>query len=114
LLGLNATFALYIVGPVLGGVIVATTSAANLPQRHVLIAIIGLWAVYPIVLAFVGNLTVAMIVFGLGGLVWAPFTPSLTAPCSRAWSLTSNSRSSRFGQPAQWWPPRLALWPEAH
>src|SRR5919202_1530043 len=27
LLGLNATFALYIVGPVLGGVIVATTSA---------------------------------------------------------------------------------------
>ena len=29
----------------------------------------------PIALAFVGNLTVAMIVFGLGGLVWAPFTP---------------------------------------
>ena len=47
----------------------------NLPQRHLLIAIIGLWAVCPIVLAFVGNLTVAMIVFGLGGLLWAPFTP---------------------------------------
>jgi MFS family permease len=47
----------------------------NLPQRHVLIAIIGLWAVCPIVLAFVGNLSVAMIVFALGGLVWAPFTP---------------------------------------
>lgn len=47
----------------------------NLPQRHVLIAIIGLWALCPVVLAFVGNLTVAMIVFGLGGLVWAPFTP---------------------------------------
>jgi predicted MFS family arabinose efflux permease len=47
----------------------------NLPQRHVLIAIIGLWAMCPIRLAFVGNLTVAMIVFGLGGLVWAPFSP---------------------------------------
>jgi MFS family permease len=29
----------------------------------------------PIALAFVGNLTLAMIVFALGGLVWAPFTP---------------------------------------
>ena len=47
----------------------------NLPQRHVLIAIIGLWAICPIALAFVGNLTLALIVFGLGGLVWAPFTP---------------------------------------
>ena len=47
----------------------------NLPQRHVLIAIIGLWAMCPIALAFVNDLTVALIVFGLGGLVWAPFTP---------------------------------------
>ena len=47
----------------------------NLPQRHLLIAIIGLWAMCPIALAFVGNLTIAMIVFALGGLVWAPFTP---------------------------------------
>jgi MFS family permease len=47
----------------------------NLPQRHVLIAIIGLWALCPIALAFVDNLTLALIVFGLGGLVWAPFTP---------------------------------------
>jgi MFS family permease len=47
----------------------------HLPHRHVLIAIIGLWAMCPIALALVGNLTVAMIVFGLGGLVWAPFTP---------------------------------------
>src|SRR4029453_376148 len=47
----------------------------NLPQRHLLIAIIGLWAMCPIALAFVGNLTLAMIVFALGGLVWAPFTP---------------------------------------
>ena len=47
----------------------------NLPQRQVLIAIIGLWALCPIALAFVDDLAVAMIVFGLGGLVWAPFTP---------------------------------------
>jgi MFS family permease len=47
----------------------------NLPQRQVLIAIIGLWAMCPIALAFVGNLPLALIVFGLGGLVWAPFTP---------------------------------------
>jgi MFS family permease len=47
----------------------------NLPQRHVLIAIIGLWAMCPIALAVVDDLTLALIVFGLGGLVWAPFTP---------------------------------------
>jgi MFS family permease len=47
----------------------------NLPQRHVLIAIIGLWAMCPVALAFVDDLAIAMIVFGLGGLVWAPFTP---------------------------------------
>lgn len=47
----------------------------NLPQRHLLIAIIGLWAMCPITLSFVGDLTLALIVFGLGGLVWAPFTP---------------------------------------
>jgi MFS family permease len=47
----------------------------HLPQRHLLIAIIGLWAMCPIALAFVGNLALAMIVFALGGLVWAPFNP---------------------------------------
>lgn len=47
----------------------------NLPQRHVLIAIIGLWALCPIALANASDLTPALIVFGLGGLVWAPFTP---------------------------------------
>ncbi|WP_198663499.1 MFS transporter [Jiangella endophytica] len=47
----------------------------NLPQRHVLIAIIALWGLCPIALSATGDLTVAMIVFGLGGLVWAPFTP---------------------------------------
>jgi MFS family permease len=47
----------------------------NLPQRHVLIAIIGLWAICPIALAFVDDLTIALSMFALGGLVWAPFTP---------------------------------------
>ncbi|MFI6481764.1 MFS transporter [Nonomuraea sp. NPDC050663] len=47
----------------------------NLPQRHVLIAIIGLWAMCPIALALVDDLTPALVVFALGGLVWAPFTP---------------------------------------
>jgi MFS family permease len=47
----------------------------NLPQRHVLIAIIGLWALCPIALAVVDDLSLALIVFALGGLVWAPFTP---------------------------------------
>jgi MFS family permease len=47
----------------------------NLPQRQLLIAIIALWALCPIALAFTGSLAAAMIVFGLGGLVWAPFTP---------------------------------------
>ena len=61
------------VGAFIGAALV--NQLRNLQQRHVLIAIIGLWAVCPIVLAFSGQLTVAMIVFGLGGLVWAPFTP---------------------------------------
>ncbi len=47
----------------------------NLPQRHLLIAIVGLWGMCPIALALTGDLTVAMIAFGIGGLVWAPFTP---------------------------------------
>jgi MFS family permease len=61
------------VGAFIGAALV--NQLRHLPQRQVLIAIIGLWAVCPIVLAFVGTLGVAMIVFGLGGLVWAPFTP---------------------------------------
>ncbi|EOD66105.1 MFS transporter [Amycolatopsis vancoresmycina] len=47
----------------------------NLPQRPLLVAIIGLWALCPIALAVTGDLTVALLVFGLGGLVYAPFTP---------------------------------------
>lgn len=47
----------------------------HLPQRHLLIAIIGLWALCPVALAFVDSLSLALLVFGLGGLVYAPFTP---------------------------------------
>ncbi|MEV0404937.1 MFS transporter [Actinoallomurus sp. NPDC050550] len=47
----------------------------NLPQRPLLITIIALWALCPIALAGVENQTAAMVVFGLGGLIWAPFTP---------------------------------------
>ena len=61
------------VGAFIGAALV--NQLRNLPQRHLLIAIIGLWALCPIALAFVANLTLALIVFGLGGLVWAPFTP---------------------------------------
>ncbi|MEV4317063.1 MFS transporter [Actinocrispum sp. NPDC049592] len=61
------------IGAFLGATLV--NQLRNLPQRHVLIAIIGLWALCPIALASTGNLTVALVVFGLGGLVWAPFTP---------------------------------------
>jgi MFS family permease len=61
------------VGAVVGAALV--NQLRNLPQRQVLIAIVGLWALCPIALAFVDDLAAAMIVFGLGGLVWAPFTP---------------------------------------
>ncbi|SDS62808.1 MFS transporter [Jiangella sp. DSM 45060] len=47
----------------------------NLPQRHLLVAIVALWGLCPIALSVTEDLTAAMIVFGLGGLVWAPFTP---------------------------------------
>ncbi|GGN73168.1 hypothetical protein GCM10011579_051020 [Streptomyces albiflavescens] len=47
----------------------------RLPQRPLLIAVIALWGLCPITLAGVGNQTAAMVVFGLGGLIWAPFTP---------------------------------------
>ena len=46
----------------------------NLPQRHLLVAVIALWALCPIALAFTRSLIAAMIVFGLGGLVWGGMT----------------------------------------
>src|SRR5262249_60367353 len=48
------------VGAFIGAALV--NQLRGLPQRHLLIAIIGLWAVCPIALAFAGDLTVAMIV----------------------------------------------------
>lgn len=60
-------------GAFVGAVLV--NQLRRLPQRQLLIMIIGLWALCPIALAFVGSLPLALVVFGLGGLVWAPFTP---------------------------------------
>jgi len=61
------------VGAFIGAALV--NQLRDLPQRHVLIAIVGLWAMCPIALALVDSLGLALIVFALGGLVWAPFTP---------------------------------------
>jgi MFS family permease len=61
------------VGAFVGAALVS--QLRNLPQRQLLITIIALWALCPIALAFTESLAAAMIVFGLGGLVWAPFTP---------------------------------------
>ena len=61
------------VGAVIGAAMV--NQLRTVSQRHLLIAIVGLWALCPIVLANVEELTVALVVFGLGGLVYAPFTP---------------------------------------
>src|SRR5262245_13468279 len=61
------------VGAFIGAALV--NQLRNIPQRQLLIAIIGLWAICPILLAFGDNLAVAMIVFGFGGPVWAPFSP---------------------------------------
>jgi predicted MFS family arabinose efflux permease len=71
--GLGLTWGALGVGAFVGAALV--NQLRHLPQRHLLIAIIGLWAMCPIALAVVDNLTLAMIVFGLGGLVWAPFNP---------------------------------------
>src|SRR4030095_8834782 len=71
--GLGLTWGALGVGALVGAALV--NQLRHLPQRHLLIAIIGLWAMCPIALAVVDNLTLAMIVFGLGGLVWAPFNP---------------------------------------
>ncbi|MER5998041.1 MFS transporter [Nonomuraea angiospora] len=71
--GLGLLWSALGVGAIAGAALV--NLMRGLPQRHLLITIIGLWALCPIALATTDNLTAAMIVFALGGLVWAPFTP---------------------------------------
>ncbi|MEV6444435.1 MFS transporter [Amycolatopsis sp. NPDC051716] len=71
--GLGVLWSALGVGAFLGAALVSRLR--NLPQRPLLVAIIGLWALCPIALAVTGDLTVALLVFGLGGLVYAPFTP---------------------------------------
>jgi hypothetical protein len=52
-----------------------TNQLRGLPQRGLLVAIVGLWALCPVALAALSSLPAALVVFALGGLVWAPFTP---------------------------------------
>ena len=105
--GLNATFALYIVGPVLGGVIVAATSACVALFFDACGALILLAAILISAPRAVKDRDARA-----GGLVWAPFIPVAYSFLQPGLGLTSSSRSSRSGQPAQWWPRRLALPPE--
>ena len=100
------------VGAFVGAALVS--QLRNLPQRHVLIPIIGLWALCPIVVGFVSNLIVARSSSGWAAWCGHRSRPSPTAFCRQAWSLTRNSRSSQCGQPARWRPPRSASWPVAH
>ena len=71
--GLGLLWAALGAGAAIGAAL--TNRLRNLPQRHLLVAIIGLWGLCPVALAGASNLPVALVVFGLGGLVWAPFTP---------------------------------------
>ncbi|MFJ3670554.1 MFS transporter [Streptomyces sp. NPDC090106] len=61
------------VGTIVGAALV--DRLRGLPQRPLLVVIIALWALCPIALAAVDGQAAAMVVFALGGLVWAPFTP---------------------------------------
>ncbi|MFF4622653.1 MFS transporter [Nonomuraea jabiensis] len=71
--GLGLLWSALGIGAIAGSALV--NLVRGLPQRHLLVTIIGLWALCPIALAAADDLTAAMIVFALGGLVWAPFTP---------------------------------------
>ncbi|MEU8727382.1 MULTISPECIES: MFS transporter [Streptomyces] len=71
--GLGVLWGAFGAGALLGAVV--TNYARKLPEHILLITIIALWALCPLALAISGNLVAAVLVFALGGLVWAPFTP---------------------------------------
>ncbi|MFI7099071.1 MFS transporter [Streptomyces sp. NPDC050161] len=71
--GLGLAWGAFGAGAFLGAL--ATNYVRRVPERVVLIAIIALWGLCPLALSVAGNLPVAMVVFALGGLVWAPFIP---------------------------------------
>ncbi|MEU3660020.1 MFS transporter [Streptomyces sp. NPDC032940] len=71
--GLGALWGAFGVGALLGAVV--TNYTRRVREHTLLIAIIALWALCPLALAISGDLAVAVLVFALGGLVWAPFTP---------------------------------------
>ncbi|MFD5536640.1 MFS transporter [Streptomyces sp. NPDC127079] len=52
-----------------------TNYVRRVPERVLLVVIIALWGLCPLALSAAENLPVAMAVFALGGLVWAPFIP---------------------------------------
>ncbi|MFE7834948.1 MFS transporter [Streptomyces sp. NPDC057474] len=71
--GLGLIWGAFGAGAFLGGL--ATNYLRRVPERVLLVAIIALWGLCPLALSAAGNLPVAMTVFALGGLVWAPFNP---------------------------------------
>jgi MFS family permease len=54
---------------------IAMNQLRRVPQRTLLVAIIGGWGASVLLLAFAPTVPVAVAAFALGGLIWAPFTP---------------------------------------
>ena len=90
------------VGAFIGAALV--NQLRNLPQRHLLIAISGLWAVRPIVLAFVGNLAVAMLTLLLLPMaalaVLIRTLASVALPAQYVLSITRRFKASNLNHPA--------------
>jgi MFS family permease len=61
------------VGALIGALL--TGLLRKLPERKVLVWIIGLWGTVVVLLTFAPSVPFAIVVFFLGGLVYAPFTP---------------------------------------
>jgi transmembrane secretion effector len=83
------------VGCLLGGL--ALNLLRRVPQGILLVAIVAGWALAMVVLSVAPTVTVAIVVFAVGGLIWAPFTPV-------AYSLVQASLT-----PAEQ-PPVVTLW----
>ncbi|MEV6603019.1 MFS transporter [Kutzneria sp. NPDC051319] len=61
------------VGALIGAVL--TGLLRKLPEHRVLVSIIGLWGVVVVLLTFAPSVPYAAVVFFLGGVIYAPFTP---------------------------------------
>lgn len=71
--GLGLLWGMFGAGALVGAL--ATNQLRRLPTQPTLVTGIALWALCPLGLAWAGDFWVAAVVFTLGGLVWAPFTP---------------------------------------